>query len=118
MTGTPNGRFEGAIVLVTGGGSGIGAAVVRQFDREGSAAIHVADIDPEGARSVAAQTRSGRAVTLDVTVAPEVDAQVERIVAEHGRLDVVVNTAGVDDPQAKQRILAAQQSGEPVDVLR
>jgi 3-oxoacyl-[acyl-carrier protein] reductase len=118
MTGTPGRRFEDAIVLVTGGGSGIGAAVVRQFDREGSAAIYVADVDSEGAKTVAAGTRSGRAVTVDVTVAHEVEAQVDRIVAEHGRLDVVVNTAGVDDPQAKQRILAAQQSGEPVDALR
>jgi 3-oxoacyl-[acyl-carrier protein] reductase len=118
MTGTPGRRFEDAIALVTGGGSGIGAAVVRQFDREGCAAIYVADIDSEGAKTVAAGTRSGRAVTVDVTAAPDVDAQVDRIVAEHGRLDVVVNTAGVDDPEAKHRILAAQQSGEPVDVFR
>ena len=118
MTGTPGRRFDGAIVLVTGGGSGIGAAVARQFDREGCTAIYVADVDAEGAKTVAAGTRSGRAVTVDVTVAHDVDGQVDRIVAEHGRLDVVVNTAGVDDPQAKQRILAAQQSGEPVDVLR
>ncbi len=69
MTGTPGRRFEDAIVLVTGGGSGIGAAVVRQFDREGCAAIYVADVDSEGAKTVAAGTRSGRAVTVDVTVA-------------------------------------------------
>ncbi|TMR94041.1 SDR family NAD(P)-dependent oxidoreductase [Nonomuraea basaltis] len=118
MTGTGNGRFEGAIALVTGGGSGIGAAVVRQLDREGGSVIYVADVDEDGAKSVAATTRSGRAVVLDVTVAADVEARIGRIVAEHGRLDVVVNCAGVDDPRAKARILAAQQSGEPVDVFR
>lgn len=105
MTRTSTGRFEGAIVLVTGGGSGIGAAAVRQFDREGCTAVHVADVDIEGAQAVAADTRSGRAEPVDVTAASDVDALVDRIVAEHGRLDVVVNTAGVDDPQAKQRII-------------
>ncbi|WP_248963333.1 SDR family NAD(P)-dependent oxidoreductase [Sphaerisporangium perillae] len=118
MTGTTNGRFEGAIALVTGGGSGIGAAVVRRLDHEQCAAIYVADVNEVGAQTAAATTRSGHPVALDVTVAADVEAQVERIVAAHGRLDVVVNTAGVDDPRAKERILGAQQSGEPVDVFR
>ncbi|MEV0382655.1 SDR family NAD(P)-dependent oxidoreductase [Nonomuraea sp. NPDC050643] len=118
MTATTNGRFEGMIALVTGGGSGIGSAVVRQLDRERCAAIYVADVNEVGARTVAAATRSGRPAALDVTVAGAVEAQVGRIVETHGRLDVVVNTAGVDDPRAKERILAAQQSGEPLDVFR
>lgn len=118
MTGTGNGRFEGAIALVTGGGSGIGAAVVRQLDREGCAVIYVADVNEDGAKTVAAATRSGRAIALDVTVAADVEARIGQIVAAHGRLDVVVNSAGVDDPRAKERILAAQRSGEPVDVFR
>jgi 3-oxoacyl-[acyl-carrier protein] reductase len=111
MTGTGNGRFEGAIALVTGGGSGIGAAVVRQLDREGGSVIYVADVNEDGAKTVAAGTRSGRAVALDVTVAADVEARIGRIVAEHGRL-------GVDEPRAKARMLAAQQSGDPVDVFR
>ncbi|HTJ70427.1 MAG TPA: SDR family NAD(P)-dependent oxidoreductase [Actinospica sp.] len=111
-------RFRGAIALVTGGGSGIGAAVVRQLDREGCSAVYVADIDAAGACSVADETKSGHAVAVDVTAAADVDGLVSRILAEQGRLDVVVNTAGVDDPQAKQRILAARQSGEPIDVFR
>lgn len=61
MAGTPGRRFEDAIVLVTGGGSGIGAAVVRQFDREGCTAIYVADVGSDGARTAVAGTRSGRA---------------------------------------------------------
>lgn len=111
-------RFTDAVALVAGGGSGIGAAVVRQLDREGCAAIYVADVNPDGARTVAEDTRSGRPVTLDVTMASDVDAAVDRVVAEHGRLDIVIHTAGVDDPLAKQRILAAQRAAEPIDVFR
>jgi 3-oxoacyl-[acyl-carrier protein] reductase len=112
------GRFGDKVALVAGGGSGIGAAVVRQLDSEGCAAVYVADIDADGARSTAGRTKSGRPIAMDVTVASDVDAVVDRVVAEHGRLDVVVHTAGVDDPPAKQRILAAQRSAAPVDVFR
>jgi 3-oxoacyl-[acyl-carrier protein] reductase len=54
---------------------------------------------------------------MDVTDARAVDAAVDAIVRQHGRLDVVVHAAGVDDPAAKKRILDAQLAGTPVDVV-
>lgn len=112
--------FDGAVALVTGGGSGIGAAVSKQLVREGCEIVIVADLNLAGAQDVvaAAGVERARAVELDVTDADAVDAAIESIVGEFGRLDVVVNTAGVDDPAAKALIQAAQVSGEPIDVFR
>ena len=81
-------RFDGASVLVTGGGSGIGRAICRRFASDG-ASLLVADIVGERAEEVAELT-GGVAVQGDVTVA----ADVARMVAAVDRIDVLVNNAG------------------------
>jgi 3-oxoacyl-[acyl-carrier protein] reductase len=108
------GRFAGRTALVSGGGSGIGAAVARQLAAEG-ARVHVADVVADNAKAVA-ESVGGRAHAVDVTDAAAVDALVDGIAAE-GALDVVVHTAGVDDPVAKAWIREAGESGDPVDVI-
>ncbi|MDZ5622397.1 SDR family NAD(P)-dependent oxidoreductase [Nocardioides sp. HM23] len=112
---TGTGRFAGCTALVTGGGSGIGAAVVRQLAAEG-AAVHVADVVADNAVAVAASV-GAVAHAVDVTDAVAVDAVVAAVVGSAGSLDVVVHTAGVDDPQAKAWIREAGESGGPVDVI-
>jgi len=111
-------RFAGCTALVTGGGSGIGAAVVRRLAAEG-ATVHVADVVADNASSVAASVGAvahAVAHTVDVADAAAVDGLVDAVVREAGSLDVVVHTAGVDDPQAKAWIREAGESGRPVDV--
>jgi meso-butanediol dehydrogenase / (S,S)-butanediol dehydrogenase / diacetyl reductase len=81
-------RLDGRTALVTGGGSGIGRAICRRFASEGATVV-VADLVRERAEEVAAEI-GGRAVQADVTVA----ADVERMAAEAGRVDVLVNNAG------------------------
>lgn len=109
-------RFTGQVALVTGGGSGIGAAVVRQLVAERCAQVHVADVNGDNAAQVA-RAVGGVAHTVDVTDAAAVDRLFAGVVADGGSLDVVVHTAGVDDPQAKAWLLEARESGEPVDVV-
>ena len=87
-------RLEGKRIIVTGGGSGFGAAMSRRFAAEG-ASVLVADLDGGAAEKVAAaiggQARPFRA---DVAVRAEVEAMVGAAVEAFGGLDVVVNNAG------------------------
>jgi len=111
-------RFGGKVALVTGGASGIGAAVVRRLDAEGCALVLVADVDETGAADVARACPSARAHHLDVSVPADVEGAMDRAMAEHGRIDVVVHAAGVDDPESKAAIGRSREAQEPIDVLR
>jgi len=97
-------RFDGKTIIVTGGGSGIGAATVEELGASGATVI-VADLDLEHAESVAAGVRAkgGQAHAFEVDVAdPEqVKAMVDFAVAETGALHGIVNNAGIGGPSAK-----------------
>jgi NAD(P)-dependent dehydrogenase (short-subunit alcohol dehydrogenase family) len=91
-------EFQGKVALVTGGGSGIGAAVVRKFARAGASVI-AADFKGEGAQALAASlTAQGLSCTplsLDITDERAVEAAVDDIVQRYGGLDHVVSCAGI-----------------------
>ncbi|GAA4562682.1 SDR family oxidoreductase [Planotetraspora kaengkrachanensis] len=84
----------GAVVVVTGGGSGIGAALATRLAAEGAEAVIVADIDAAAARSVAGRI-GGVPEPLDVADATSVTDLVERTVARFGRIDLFCANAGV-----------------------
>ena len=90
--------FGQAIALVTGGASGIGAALGRELSRRGALVV-LADRDGDDARAEATRVVStgGRAeaATLDVRDAAAVDALVADVFARHGRLDFLFNNAGI-----------------------
>ncbi len=81
-------------IIVTGGGSGFGAAMCRLFAREG-AQVLVADINGAAAEKVASEIgASAQPFTADVSDGKQVKAMVDRAVSAFGDLDVVVNNAG------------------------
>ena len=88
-------RLEGRVALVTGGGSGIGAATCRRLAAEG-AAVAVTDVNMEAARGVA-QEVDGAAFELDVRSTASISAAVAGAESEVGPIDVLVNNAGYDE---------------------
>ena len=87
-------RLHDAVTVVTGAGSGIGAALARRFAAEGAAAVVVSDRNGAAAHQVAAEI-GGTADTTDVTDEAAVAALVERTLAAHGRIDLFCSNAGV-----------------------
>lgn len=110
------GRFEGAVALVTGGGSGIGAAVVAQLVDEGATRVYVADIVGDELRRRYGDDPRTIPRGVDVSDSAAVDAAMAEVVAAEGRLDVVVHAAGVDDPESKKIITDATAAGAPIDL--
>ncbi len=88
-------RLEGRVALVTGGGSGIGAATCRRLAAEG-ARVAVTDLNADTAQAVAAEL-DGAAYELDVRSTASIAAAVEAAERELGPLDVLVNNAGYDE---------------------
>ncbi len=87
------GRLQGKVVLITGGASGIGAACARSMAREGATVI-LTDVQDEKGRETA-QAIGGSYHHQDVVSEAGWISLVDGIKSEHGRLDVLVNNAGV-----------------------
>jgi meso-butanediol dehydrogenase/(S,S)-butanediol dehydrogenase/diacetyl reductase len=91
-------ELDGQLAIVTGAGRGIGRAIALELARLGADVV-VAELDKDGAERTAGEVRGlGRraaAVPTDVTSRASLDAMVERARAEFGRIDVLVNNAGI-----------------------
>jgi NAD(P)-dependent dehydrogenase (short-subunit alcohol dehydrogenase family) len=92
------GRVHAKVALVTGAGSGIGRATAILLAQEGATVV-VSDLNAQAAEQAATEIRDGggkaTAVTLDIAQESAWVAAMETILARHGRLDVLVNNAGV-----------------------
>lgn len=81
-------EFEGLVAVVTGGASGIGAAIARRLHESG-AQVAVLDLAPEGADPAHA------AFAADVSDRASVDAAIAAVAERFGRIDIVINNAGI-----------------------
>ena len=91
-------KLGGQVAIVTGAGMGLGEAIARELAAEG-ADVAVAEVDPEtGERSATELVKLGvraRAYPTDVADGKQVDATFDAVVRDFGRLDVLVNNAGI-----------------------
>ena len=89
-------RIADTVIVVTGGGSGIGAGLARRFVTEGARAVVLADLNAAAAAALADELDSRvSAVGLDVTDETAVAGLVSRVLAEHGRIDLFCSNAGI-----------------------
>ncbi|MDE2344262.1 MAG: 3-oxoacyl-ACP reductase FabG [Betaproteobacteria bacterium] len=91
-------KLADRVALITGAANGIGRATAHKFAAEGAQVV-LCDLSQDPVEAVAAAIRAegGRAVghRLDVTDRPRVDEVVAAVVASHGRIDILINNAGI-----------------------
>ncbi|XP_062183070.1 momilactone A synthase-like [Phragmites australis] len=99
LSAAAKGRLEGEIALITGGASGLGKATAHEFIQEGAQAVIIADINSNlGPQTAHELGRKAHFIHCDVTVEESVAAAVDATVARHGRIDIMLNSAGVVGP--------------------
>jgi len=98
----PNGKFNGKVAFVTGGASGIGAAVVRALAREG-ASVGIADVNESAGHALSADIGVERTAfcRCDVSQLDDVQKAVEQVVERFGQLNLIFNIAGTGAPLAE-----------------
>jgi 2-hydroxycyclohexanecarboxyl-CoA dehydrogenase len=109
--------LEGKTAIVTGAGQGIGRGIATKLAAEGATVV-VTDINEDTAKETAA-TIGGVGIRTDVTSRESVEAMVEQVMRQFGRIDVLVNNAGWDksgpfvdsDPADWDRIIAINLYG-------
>jgi NAD(P)-dependent dehydrogenase (short-subunit alcohol dehydrogenase family) len=125
-------RLEGKVAIVTGGSMGIGEAYTKGLSREGARVV-VADINEEVGQNLVKliNNEGGSALFIktDVSKKAEVDALIEKTVAEYGKLDILVNNEEMWDKmlavnvkgvffcsQAAAKVMVKQKSGKIINV--
>jgi 3-oxoacyl-[acyl-carrier protein] reductase len=101
------GRLEGKLALVTGGARGLGAAIARRFSEEGARVV-VNDLDLGRAEKTALEV-GGEAIAADVSDSGAVTEMFRQVADRHGRLDVLVNNAGISGMEGNPELVARFQ---------
>jgi NAD(P)-dependent dehydrogenase (short-subunit alcohol dehydrogenase family) len=90
-------RLQDRVAVITGAGSGIGLATARRMAAEGAVIVAV-DIDETAGQKVAAET-GGTFVAADVSREDDVQRLFDGVAAQHGRVDIAFNNAGISPPE-------------------
>lgn len=109
-------ELTGKIVVVTGGGNGIGEAMVRRFHAEGTRALVVADLDGEAAALVA-EAVGGLGVRVDVSRENDIVDLVDRVEREVGPIDLFCSNAGILGPSTLSTPISEWQMRWDVNVM-
>ena len=100
-------RLKNKIAIVTGGGSGFGAGIVKKFIQEGAKVV-VADINLKNAKKVAMDT-GGFAIEVDVSNSLSFKNMVDKTLEKFGKIEILVNNAGITHlPNSMENISEAE----------
>ncbi|MEO5900051.1 MAG: SDR family oxidoreductase [Ilumatobacteraceae bacterium] len=97
-----NPALAGKVAFITGAGSGLGAAYARRLAADGATVV-VNDLSADAAAAVAIEI-DGDVSVFDVCDSAAFDAEVDKVVARHGRIDVMINNAGIAPPPDPARL--------------
>lgn len=121
MTLTPEKGLNGKIAVVTGAGSGMGLATVKAFVREG-ATVYALDISQDNLDRELGSLDAVTPLAVDISDSAAVAAVFEQVAQAHGKLDVLINAAGVNTPNRRatewldsinHRMLEHMKAGQP-----
>lgn len=94
-------RFDEQVAVVTGAASGLGLAISKRLLAEGATVWFVDRDEPSVKKAAASAGGRAHALALDITDEPSVQDAFAKIYAQHGRLDVLVNSAGIVGPNGR-----------------
>jgi NAD(P)-dependent dehydrogenase (short-subunit alcohol dehydrogenase family) len=113
------GLLQDKVALVTGAGDGIGRAIALRYAQEGAQVV-VAEIDESKGRATVERIIAGggraRLIATDVRRASEHTRLIDAILAEHGRLDVACNNAGISGAMVPAGVMTDAQWQEVIDI--
>jgi len=101
-------RLQSKVCVVTGGARGIGRGIVETFSREGAGRVWALDVNGAELAELEKVAPSVRGMAVDVTDSAAVNAAVDRVTSESGRIDVLVNNAGITRDALIQKMTDAE----------
>ena len=100
-------RLKGKVAIITGAAKGIGFATAKRFAQEG-AKVMIADVNPEAVKAATDLIPGSEAYVMNVTDRASVEAAVDQIMQRHGRIDILINNAGITQDARLVKMTEAQ----------
>ena len=100
-------RLKNKVAIITGAAKGIGFATVQRFAQEGAIVI-MADMNLEAAKGAAAQIPNAEVYAMNVTDRASIQAVVDQVMQKHGRIDILINNAGITQDARLVKMTEAQ----------
>jgi 3-oxoacyl-[acyl-carrier protein] reductase len=100
-------RLKDKVAIITGAAKGIGFATAKRFAQEG-AKVMIADVNPEAVKAATDLIPGSEAYLMNVTDRASVEAAVDQIMQRHGRIDILINNAGITKDARLVKMTEAQ----------
>lgn len=100
-------RLKDKVAIITGAAKGIGFATAKRFAEEG-AKVMIADISPEAVKTASDQIPGAEAYVMNVTDRASIQATVDQVMQRHGRIDILINNAGITQDARLIKMTEAQ----------